>query len=83
MAMWAVSIPQDSSWEKLRGARFCERLGTLGGEGRLIIGVTTLGSNGALVMFERELLSVISFGAAGAREKLILDWMIWRGMCVE
>jgi hypothetical protein len=50
MAMWTVSMPQKSSWDKLRGARFCERLGTLGGEGGLIIGVTTLEGNGALVM---------------------------------
>jgi hypothetical protein len=32
---------------------------------------------------ERELLSVISFDAAGARKKSRLDWMIRRGMFVE
>jgi hypothetical protein len=50
MAMWAVSIPPKSSWDKFWGERFCERFGTLGGAGRLIIGVTNLGSNGMLVM---------------------------------
>jgi hypothetical protein len=50
MAMWAVSMPQKSFWDKLRGERFRERVGTLGGDGLLVIGVTTLGSNGALVM---------------------------------
>jgi hypothetical protein len=48
--MWAVSMPQKSSWEKLRGDRFCERMVTLGGDGLRVLGVTTLGSNGALVM---------------------------------
>jgi hypothetical protein len=32
---------------------------------------------------ERKLLSVISFGAAEAWEKLTFDWMIRRGMGVE
>jgi hypothetical protein len=49
--MWAVSVPQKSSWDKLRGDIFCERVGTLGGDGLRVIGVTTLGSNGALVMY--------------------------------
>jgi hypothetical protein len=43
-------MPKKSSWDKFRGERFCERFGTLGGDGRLVIGVTTLGSNGVLVM---------------------------------
>jgi hypothetical protein len=50
MAMLAVSMSQMSSWDTFLGERFCERIGTLGGAGRLVIGVTTLGSNGALVM---------------------------------
>jgi hypothetical protein len=48
--MWAVSIPQKSFWDRLRGERFCERVGTLGGDGLSVLGVTTLGSDGALVM---------------------------------
>jgi hypothetical protein len=32
------------------GERFCERIGTLGSADRLVIGVTTLGSNEALVV---------------------------------
>jgi hypothetical protein len=48
--MWAVSMPQKSSWDKLRGERFFERVGTLGGDGLSVLGVTTLGSNGALVI---------------------------------
>jgi hypothetical protein len=32
------------------GERFCERIGTLRGAGRVVIGVTTLRSNGAWVM---------------------------------
>jgi hypothetical protein len=48
--MWAVSIPQKSSWDKLRGESLCERVGTLGGDGLIILGVTTLRGNGALEM---------------------------------
>jgi hypothetical protein len=48
--MWAVSMPQKSSWDKLRGDRFCERVDALGGDGLRVIGVTTLGINGALFM---------------------------------
>jgi hypothetical protein len=48
--MWEVSMPQKSSWEKLRGERFRERVGTLGGDGLRVIGVTTLVSNGTLGM---------------------------------
>jgi hypothetical protein len=33
------------------GDRFCERIGTFGGTGRVVIGMTTLGSNGAWVVF--------------------------------
>jgi hypothetical protein len=50
MAMLAVSIPQKSSCDKLRGDRLRERVGTLGGDGRSDLGVTTLGSNGTLGM---------------------------------
>jgi hypothetical protein len=50
MAMWAVSMPHKSFWDKFWGERFRERVGTLGGDGLCVIGVTTLGSNGALVM---------------------------------
>jgi hypothetical protein len=49
--MLTVSMPQKSFCEKFLGERFCERMGTLGGAGRLVIGVTTIGSNGALVLF--------------------------------
>jgi hypothetical protein len=38
--MWAVFIPQKSPWDKLRGESLCER----------VLGVTTLGGNGALGM---------------------------------
>jgi hypothetical protein len=48
--MWAVSMPQKSFWDKLWGERLRERVGTLGGDVLRVIGVTTLGSNGALVM---------------------------------
>jgi hypothetical protein len=48
--MWAVFIPQKLSWDKLRGESLCERVGTLGGDGRSVVGVTTLGGNGALEM---------------------------------
>jgi hypothetical protein len=50
MAMWAVSIPHKSSWDKLRGESLRERVGTLGGDGRSVLGVTTLGGNGTLGM---------------------------------
>jgi hypothetical protein len=45
-----LSIPQKSSSDKLRGESICERVGTLGGDGRSVLGVTTLESNGALDM---------------------------------
>jgi hypothetical protein len=48
--MWAVSMPQKSFWDKLRGEIFRERVGTLGGDGLRFIDVTTFGSNVALVM---------------------------------
>jgi hypothetical protein len=50
MAMWAVSIPQKLYWDKLRGKSLCERVGTLGGDGRSVLGVTTLGGNGEFGM---------------------------------
>jgi hypothetical protein len=43
-------MPQKVSWDKLWGERLCERVGTLGGDGVRVIGVTTLGSNGALAI---------------------------------
>jgi hypothetical protein len=48
MAMWAVSIPQKSYWDKLWGESLCERVVTLRGDGWSVRGVTTLGGNGAL-----------------------------------
>jgi hypothetical protein len=48
--MWDVYNPQKASWEKLRVESLCERVGTLGGDGRSVLGVTTLGGNGALGM---------------------------------
>jgi hypothetical protein len=48
--MWAVSIPQKLSWDMLRGESRRERVGTLGGDGRSVLGVNTLGGNGALEM---------------------------------
>jgi hypothetical protein len=50
MAMLAVSMPHKSSWDKLRGERFRDRVGNLGGDGLRVIDVTTLESNGELVM---------------------------------
>jgi hypothetical protein len=48
--MLAVSMSQKLSLDKFLGERFCERICTLGGASRLVIDVTTLGSNGALVV---------------------------------
>jgi hypothetical protein len=64
--MWAESILQNSSWDRLRGERHWEPVGTLGGDGRSVRGVTTLGGNGTLGMFECELSFVISFAACCA-----------------
>jgi hypothetical protein len=50
IAILAVSVSQKLFCDKFLGERFCERICTLGGEGRLVIGVTTLGSNDALVV---------------------------------
>jgi hypothetical protein len=49
--MWAVSMSQKSSWDKLRGGIFRDRVGTLGGDGLRVSGVITLGSNGELVVY--------------------------------
>jgi hypothetical protein len=43
-------MSQKSFCDKFRGERFCGRVGTLGGAARLVIGVTTLGSNGVVVV---------------------------------
>jgi hypothetical protein len=43
-------MPQKSSWNKLWGEKFCERVGTLRSDGLRVSGVTTLGSNGTLVI---------------------------------
>jgi hypothetical protein len=48
--MLAISMSPKSSCDKFLGERFCERISTLRGAGRLVIGVTTLGSNGTLVV---------------------------------
>jgi hypothetical protein len=48
--MWVVSIPHKSFWDKLRGESLCERVGTVGGDGLSVLGVTTLGGNGMLEM---------------------------------
>jgi hypothetical protein len=48
--MLAVSMSQKSSCDKFLGERFLERIGTLGDASRPIIGVTTLGSNDALIV---------------------------------
>jgi hypothetical protein len=66
--MLAISMSQQSCWDKLRGERFCERIGTLGGAGRVAIGVTTLGSNGAWVV---SLVLII-----------VCD-LVWRCWCTE
>jgi hypothetical protein len=50
MVMCAVSMPQKSCWDKLHGDSRRDRVGTLGGDGRSVLGVTTLGGNDALVM---------------------------------
>jgi hypothetical protein len=49
MAMFAVAMFQKSFCDKFLGEIFCERVGTLGDAAWLVIGVTTLGSNGVLV----------------------------------
>jgi hypothetical protein len=49
ISMLADSMSQKSSCDKFLEERFCERVGTLGGAARPVIGVTTLGSNGVVV----------------------------------
>jgi hypothetical protein len=44
-------MPQKSCWDKLRGDSLRDRVGTLGGDERSVLGVTTLGGNAALVVF--------------------------------
>jgi uncharacterized protein YqgC (DUF456 family) len=48
--MLADSMSQKSFCDKFLGERLCECIGTLVGATRPVIGVTTLGSNGALVV---------------------------------
>jgi hypothetical protein len=48
--MLAISMSQKSFCNKFLGERFYDFISTLGGAGRLVIGVTTLGSNGVLVV---------------------------------
>jgi uncharacterized protein YqgC (DUF456 family) len=48
--MLADFMSQKSSCDKFLGERSYERIGTLRGVGRTVIGVTTLGSNCALVV---------------------------------
>jgi hypothetical protein len=48
--MLADSMSQKSSCDKFLGEIFCERVGTLVGATQPVIVVTTLGSNGALVV---------------------------------
>jgi hypothetical protein len=48
--MLAVSMSQKKYCDKFLGETSCERIGTLGGASQPVIGVTTLGSNGALVV---------------------------------
>jgi hypothetical protein len=48
--MWEVSMPQESSSDNLRGERFRDRVGTLGGDELRVIGVTTLRSDGDVAM---------------------------------
>jgi hypothetical protein len=48
--MLADSMSQKLSCDTFLGERFFERVGILGGAARPIIGVTTLGSNGVVVV---------------------------------
>jgi hypothetical protein len=48
--MLADFMSQKSSCDKFLGESFCERVSTLGGAARLIIGVTILRSNGVVVL---------------------------------
>jgi hypothetical protein len=64
--MLVVSMSQKSSCNKFMGERFCERVGTLGGAGRVVIGVTTLGSNSVVIMY---LVFIIACD------------LVWRGWC--
>jgi hypothetical protein len=51
MSIWDVYITQKSSWDRLRGESLCERVGTLGDDRRSVLGLTTLGGNGAFEMY--------------------------------
>jgi hypothetical protein len=54
--MLAGSVSQKSSCDKFLGEKFCERIGTLGGVSRPVIGVTALGSNGVLIVSSAPLI---------------------------
>jgi hypothetical protein len=82
--MGEVSMQQKSFWDRLRGKRLRERVGTLGGHGLRVIGVTPPSEAMARwLCLEHEFFSVISSDSAGAWETLILDLMIRRCMCVD
>jgi hypothetical protein len=61
-------MSQKSSCDKFLGERSCERVGTLGGASRPVIGVTTLGSNGAFVV---------------SLALLIVFYLVWHCWCTE
>jgi hypothetical protein len=50
MVKLAVSMSQKSSCDKFMGERFCAHAGTLGDDVWPVIGVTTLGINGVLIV---------------------------------
>jgi hypothetical protein len=48
--MCAVSMLQNSCWDKLRVESLLDRVDTLGGDGCSVLDVTTLRSNGTLAI---------------------------------
>jgi hypothetical protein len=80
--MWAVYIPHNSFWDRLRGESLCERVGTLRGDGRSVLGVTTPEVMSHWRYIVCELLSVISFVSIGAWDSSRLYLMIQQGMGV-
>jgi hypothetical protein len=77
--MLAVSMSQKSSCDKFLGERFCERVGTLGGAGRVVIGVTTLGGNGALVVSLLLSIACYLFWRCTGEAKIGRDKLEWIG----
>jgi hypothetical protein len=81
--MLAFSMSQKSSCDKFLGERFCEHIRTLGGASRPVIAVTTLGSNGAVVVSLALIIFCDLVCHCWCTERPRLDGINWQGFCFQ